>query len=141
MNKGMLRHPNLFICFADYYYMNEGAFMFDIKSLTGLYSFNYNPGSNAALPCLFIIIIKTKDCFRWTNAGDMLAFEAKGSNLYKYAAFGLMIIYACAYCIIPVCLKANQNSHFFGCLSLIRACLLRLCLTCLFYSAHIYPFI
>jgi hypothetical protein len=64
-------------------------------------------------PLLFILIIKTKGLFRWTCVGDLLAYEAKGGNFYKYISFGLMIIYACVYCVIPLCLKADNRNPLF----------------------------
>ncbi len=94
--------------------------MSDIKNLTGYIASILTLAAMLLYPVLFILIYKTKGLFRWTNTGDMLAFKAKGSNYFRYAAYGLMIIYACAYCIIPLCLKTNQKplfsdiSAFFG---------------------------
>jgi hypothetical protein len=56
-------------------------------------------------PVLFIIIIKTKGLFRWTNVNDMLAFENKGKNFTKYLSMWLMIVYACSYLMIALSLK------------------------------------
>ena len=61
-------------------------------------------------PVLFIIIIKTKGLFRWTNVNDMLAFENKGKNFTKYISMSLMIIYACSYLMISLSLKEISGS-------------------------------
>lgn len=71
----------------------------------------------ALYPVFFIIILKSKGLFVWTNLEQMAAYEASGGNCLKYAAMACMILFACAYCLIPLCLQSSSQNRLYPAIS------------------------